>query len=100
MPAALVERLALEFLFIRVGPLGRMVLARHGADIGLDRAVERPQQYRHQHQHIEKLRLDLARRLRLDRPCHVGRAFRRLIASTPRMLNAGLAAGRDFRPAF
>ena len=96
MPPPLMERVALEFLFVRVGPLGRMVFAQHGADIGFDRALlERPQQYRYQH--IEELGLDLARRVWLDRPRRVRRAFRHLIASTRRMLNVGLAAGRDFR---
>jgi hypothetical protein len=88
------ERLALEFLFVRVGPLGRMVFAQFGADIGLDRAQLK---WAQQHRHVHKLGLDLARRVRLDRPRHVGRAFRRVIASTRRMLNAGLAARRDFR---
>lgn len=44
VPAPLMERMALEFLFVRVEPFGRMVFAQHGADIGLDRAdLERSQ---------------------------------------------------------
>jgi hypothetical protein len=85
VPPTLLERLALEFVFLveRVlvlfeltQPLRWMVLAQPRAGLSVDIAhLGRA----NRHQHVDKLRLiNLARRLWCDRSCHVGRrALRR-----------------------
>jgi hypothetical protein len=99
VPPPLVGRLALELLFIVIRPLvAPVVLEKPRAHGCFDGAwLDRP----HRHQHIIKLGcFHIAWRLRIDRPCDVGRrAFRRKL-SAREMLNARLARRANFMTPF
>ena len=93
---AALGQLALEFGLSRPSePFAPDVRATARRPRSRPRYPERPQRYRlDQHIELAQRARRLARRLRLDRPCHVGRHS----GSEAGMLNAGLAPRRDFRP--